>query len=162
MNTVYLASPLGFSEAGRLFMYTVLIPAIKEAGITAIEDPWVLTPKEDVECVQGMPCGDERRQAWKELNRRIGARNAEAIKRSNAMIAILDGVDVDSGTAAEIGFAFGLGQKIIGYRGDFRMAGDNEGATVNLQVEHFIYESGGTIATSLEELLAVLKSAIND
>ncbi len=36
------------------------------------------------------------------------------------------------------------------------MAGDNEGAKVNLQVEHFIHDSGGTIASTLDELKACL------
>ena len=61
------------------------------------------------------------------------------------MVAVLDGADVDSGTAAEIGYAFARGKLIVGYRGDFRLSADNEGGTVNLQVEYFIRESGGTI-----------------
>ena len=65
---------------------------------------------------------------------------------------MLDGVDVDSGTAAEIGYAFARGKLIVGYRGDFRLSADNEGGTVNLQVEYFIRESGGTIVTRYEDL----------
>ena len=143
-------------------MYDKLIPAIKKAGIETIEDPWVLTPEEEVLEVQGMPAGEARRNAWEKLNRRIGQRNADAIRRSDSMIAVLDGVDVDSGTASEIGFAFGLGHRILGYRGDFRLAGDNEGAIVNLQVEHFIYESGGTIETSLDGLITSILSTTNN
>jgi len=37
-----------------------------------------------------------------------------------------------------IGFAFAKGKPIIGYRGDLRLSGDNDGAIVNLQVEYFI------------------------
>ncbi len=48
-------------------------------------------------------------------------------------------MDVDSGMATEIGYAYAKGN---GYRGDFRIAGDNPGAIVNLQVEHFIRNSG--------------------
>ncbi len=72
------------------------------------------------------------------------------------MIAVLDGVDVDSGTAAEIGYAFGIGKLIVGYRGDFRLSADNEGSTVNLQVEYFIRKSGGSIVTRLEDLALAL------
>ena len=82
---------------------------------------------------------------------------AASTRRSHApimprSIAVIDGVDVDSGTAAEIGYAFARGKPIIGYRGDVRLAADNEGAVVNLQVEYFIRQSGGCIVRSLAEL----------
>ena len=69
------------------------------------------------------------------------------------VLAVLDGVDVDSGTASEIGYAFGLGDKVInGYRGDFRRSGENDGVCINLQVQYWIEQSGGTIVRSLSEL----------
>ena len=40
----------------------------------------------------------------------------------------------------------------MGYRGDFRLSADNEGGVVNLQVEFFIRESGGTIVHRYEDL----------
>src|ERR1051325_4485539 len=83
---------------------------------------------------------------------KIGGNNASAIDRCDAVFAILDGVDVDSGTASEIGYAFARGKPILGYRGDCRLSADNEGATVNLQVEFFIRKSGGTIITTLAQL----------
>ena len=36
------------------------------------------------------------------------------------MVAIVDGPDADSGTCIEIGYAKGLGKKVIGVRTDFR------------------------------------------
>jgi nucleoside 2-deoxyribosyltransferase len=69
---------------------------------------------------------------------------------------VLDGTDVDSGTAAEIGYAFAKGKPILGYRGDFRLAADNEGGVVNLQVEYFIRASGGDIITKLDGLAGAL------
>jgi len=86
------------------------------------------------------------------VNPVIGKNNAEAIKRSDIVVAVLDGTDVDSGTAAEVGFAAALGKTIIGYRGDFRQARDNEGAVVNLQVEYFIRQTGGEIVCSTDQL----------
>ena len=71
-------------------------------------------------------------------------------------MAVLDGVDVDSGTAAEIGYAFARGKLIVGYRGDFRLSADNEGSVVNLQVEYFIRESGGTIVERYQDLADAL------
>ena len=86
----------------------------------------------------------------------IGHNNRTAIDKSNVVFAILDGTDVDSGTAAEIGYAFAKGKTIVGYRGDFRLSADNEGSKVNLQVEYFIRESGGEIITRLSELPSAL------
>ena len=81
------------------------------------------------------------------------------------MVAVLDGPDVDSGTAAEIGFASALGKPIVGYRSDLRLSGDNEGTTVNLQVEYFVRKTGGTIVlylNSLREQLAQLRTQFKD
>lgn len=68
------------------------------------------------------------------------------------VFAVLDGTDVDSGTASEIGYAYALGKRILGYRGDFRLSADNEGSIVNLQVEYFIRASGGEIFNQIEGL----------
>ncbi len=47
-------------------------------------------------------------RALRDLDRRLGASNEALIRSSDALLAILDGTDVDSGTAAEIGFAGAL------------------------------------------------------
>jgi len=145
---LYLASPLGFSEAGRYFMYDILIPAIQEVGFGII-DPWKLTSDN---LIQTALNAENKKEAWKTINPIIGENNAKGIEQSNGLVAILDGVDVDSGTASEIGFAFAKEKKILGYRGDFRLSADNEGSTVNLQVEYFIRRSGGNIITKTDEL----------
>ena len=82
----------------------------------------------------------------------------DAISRCDILIAILDGPDVDSGTAAEVGFAAGLNKQMEGYRGDFRISADNPGATVNLQVEYFIDAGAGIIASTIGELERTLRS----
>lgn len=152
---IYLASPLGFSEAGRHFYQSVLVPFVRALGYQVL-DPWSLTDPRRIEAVQAMPDGPERREAWRSLNRAIGERNRAAIDEAQGVVAVLDGVDVDSGTAAEIGYAFARGKRIVGYRGDFRLSADNEGGVVNLQVEYFIRASGGTIVTRVEDLPAAL------
>jgi nucleoside 2-deoxyribosyltransferase len=109
-----------------------------------------------------MAPGPQRVAAWRALNHEIGAANRAAIDRAHGVIAILDGTDVDSGTAAEIGYAFARGKPILGYRSDFRLSADNEGSTVNLQVEYFIRASGGDIITGIDRLpdaLAKIASA---
>lgn len=148
---IYMAGPLGFSEAGRHFYQAVLVPFVSGLGYDVL-DPWTLTDTRKIEAVERMPYGAERREAWRALNREIGANNRAAIDRAAGVVAILDGTDVDSGTAAEIGYAFAGGKLIVGYRGDFRLCADNEGGIVNLQVEFFIRQSGGTIVTRYEDL----------
>jgi nucleoside 2-deoxyribosyltransferase len=148
---LYVASPLGFSEGGRQFHDEALIPRLVACGCEIL-DPWKLTDEAKIVAVARMTYGEERREAWRELSSEIGHNNALAIAECDALFAVLDGSDVDSGTAAEIGYAFGLKKKIIGYRSDFRLASDNEGTIVNLQVEYFIRESGGTIITALGEI----------
>ncbi len=53
----------------------------------------------------------------------------EAIDRCDAVVAILDGPDSDSGTCVEIGYAQAKGKPIIGIRTDFR-DGDIQGLNV--------------------------------
>lgn len=153
---IYVASPFGFSDAGRSFYYLELIPKLEAAGHVPV-DPWQLTRADLIGKVTSMPYGLERKQAWADLNIEIGLNNRNGIDGSHALLAVLDGSDVDSGTAAEIGYAYAKGLLIVGYRTDFRLGGDNEGALVNLQVEYFIRASGGTIVNSLDDALAYLR-----
>ena len=148
---VYMAGPLGFSEAGRHFHHAVLVPLVRDLGFEVL-DPWTLADGARIAAIQAMPYGPERREAWRALNAVIGETNQAAIDRAHGVVAVLDGVDVDSGTAAEIGYAFARGKLIVGYRGDFRLSADNEGSLVNLQVEFFILRSGGRIVERYQDL----------
>lgn len=148
---IYVASPLGFSEAGRLFMSEQIFPLITAAGFDII-DPWTLTPAHLIAEVTAMPYGPEKRAAWQKLNPLIGQNNMTGIDRSIGLLAVLDGVDVDSGTASEIGYAAAQGKPILGYRGDFRLSADNDGSMVNLQVEYFIRKNGGNIVTAIADV----------
>ena len=153
---IYMAGPLGFSEAGRHFYHGVLLPFVSGLGNEVI-DPWTLTDPRKIEAVERMAYGPERREAWRTLNREIARNNTAGIDRADGVVAVLDGTDVDSGTAAEIGYAFARGKRIVGYRGDFRLSADNEGSIVNLQVEFFIRESGGIIVQRYEDLAQSLQ-----
>ena len=146
--TVYLAGPLGFSEVGRLFMNQVLLPLLQGLGFK-VHNPWTLTPEELINPILVLPYGKEKKNAWKKLNCIIGRNNVDAIEDSDLIVAILDGTDVDSGTAAEIGYGAAKHKKVFGYRGDFRLSADNDGSTVNLQVEYFITQSGGNLVSEI-------------
>lgn len=153
---IYVAGPLGFSEAGRHFHYEKLIPSIQKAGYEVL-DPWKLTSQQLIDSVLAIPDAEKRKKAWFSVNMLIGRNNERAIQDCDGMVAVLDGSDVDSGTAAEIGYASSLAKPILGYRGDFRQSADNEGGTVNLQVEYFIRKRSGTIISSIDHLEEELK-----
>lgn len=142
----YIASPLGFSEAGRRYYSEVYLPAL--ATVVEPVDPWSFTNEAEVVAAAG---GPREREFWLGL----GRRNAEAIRGCDVLAAYLDGQEPDAGTVAEVGYAAGLGKRCYGLRTDVRQAGE-PGMAVNLQVESFIHESGGTIAASLDELVAAL------
>jgi nucleoside 2-deoxyribosyltransferase len=156
---IYIASPLGFSEAGRSFYGQELLPSLGKLGHELL-DPWTLTSSGKISKVNKMPYGARRREAWQKLNIEIGRNNALALQSADMVFAVLDGVDVDSGTASEIGFAAALLKPIVGYRGDFRLSADNDGATVNLQVEYFIRANGGTIVQTIKDIPGAIKSCV--
>jgi nucleoside 2-deoxyribosyltransferase len=152
---VYLASPLGFAESTRVFMER-LIAALNEQ-VTVI-NPWDDHRfDEDVQRAPMIAETAERRALLAHINAELGQGNEERIRGCDGLIAVLDGIDVDSGTAAEVGFAYALGKRIYGLRTDFRLTGDNEAAGVNLQVRYFIDASGGTFVTSVADLQTALR-----
>jgi nucleoside 2-deoxyribosyltransferase len=145
----YVASPLGFTEAGRDYYTRVLLPAL--ASVVEPVDPWGLTSAEEL-----ARAAAEGREA--ELALVIGRRNAEAIRSCALLAAVLDGQELDSGTAAEVGYAAALGVRCYGLRTDLRRSGE-PGAQVNLQVQAFIHDSGGTLLGTLEDLVSALAQA---
>ena len=142
----YVASPLGFNDAGRTYYYEHYLPALD--AVVATIDPWAMVSQEQV--VQARSEG-RLRELWLE----VGQRNLEAIESAALLVAWLDGQEVDSGTATEIGYAAGKGVRCFGLRTDLRQAGE-DGLAVNLQVEATIVCSGGSVVSSLPELLPLL------
>ncbi len=157
MPSVYVASPYGFSIATRGFYDAVLLPAIVAAGWSPL-DPWAdLDGAIDASFAEAQWMSpDSRVKALRQINRSLGQANEDLIRQADALFAVLDGTDVDSGTAAEIGFAAGLGKPTIGLRLDTRQTGDNDGTIVNLQVQHFIESRGGRIERSVEDAVNAL------
>jgi nucleoside 2-deoxyribosyltransferase len=154
----YVASPYGFSESGRLFYHKEFLPCIQSAGF-GILDPWkpASALEERLNRALRMGMGDEKRRALSDINYELGCANRQLIDSCDMLVGGLDGTDIDSGTASEIGYAAGIGKTIEGYRNDFRLAGDNIGSIVNLQVECFIRMRFGRISTTLEDLRAALR-----
>jgi nucleoside 2-deoxyribosyltransferase len=96
----------------------------------------------------------------------LAADSAEEIFQANLMalddcdllVAILDGPQVDDGTAWEVGYFYAKGRKILGIRTDFRRAGESEHSRVNLMVE----SSCLALAESIEQLVALLGSVLSE
>jgi nucleoside 2-deoxyribosyltransferase len=145
-RAVYVASPLGFSAVGRLYYRDVLLPAVKAEGLRVL-DPWAPKHARDSGLASALklPVGDERIAKLSHANHAAAERNFEMIQQADGLLAVVDGNDVDSGTAAEIGAACALGKPIVGLRTDFRSMGDNDGSPINLQVEYFVRRSGGVL-----------------
>jgi nucleoside 2-deoxyribosyltransferase len=61
----------------------------------------------------------------------------DEVKKADAVVAMLDGADADSGTCVEIGYAKGLGKKIVGVRTDLRALEDRG---LNLMVSNICSE----------------------
>jgi nucleoside 2-deoxyribosyltransferase len=151
---IYLASPLGFADSTRAFMEELAARLRERAEVL---NPWDQTELgEQYAAVNHLPTHQERIARWQEINTQIGALNAAMIREADTIVAVLDGVDVDSGTAAELGYGCGIGKRLYGLRTDIRQSGENEGGLVNLQVRYFIDHSGGGVARSADELIGIL------
>lgn len=133
MKTVYLAAPL-FSEAECEFNRKIT-EELHSIGFN------VFLPQED------------SNNAHDKIDRQkiIFDKNLKGIERSDILVAVIDGADVDSGTAWEIGYAFAKGKPVIGLRTDFRTLGIE--GTVNLMIERSVI-----LCMSISELLNHLKS----
>lgn len=149
---VYVAGPLGFTLPTRAFHDQVLLPAVRARGFEPL-DPWAESAAQ-FEAAFALS-GLEHDLALRTANLAAGVANEALIRSCDAVLAVLDGVDVDSGTAAEIGFAAALGRPVVGWRSDLRQAGDNTASVVNLQVEHWLT---GPVHRSLDAAIEALVS----
>ncbi len=151
---IYLASPLGFSEEGRLYIKEVLLP--KLGGIANLEllDPWGgILPLSNEQLV------DAALTLRRDTAIQLGRSNFAMIDKADMVLANLNGTDPDSGTCIEIGYACKAGKLIAGYRTDFRLSGDSIDLKVNLQVEAAIAVSGGRVYNTLDQAISLIKEA---
>lgn len=154
-RAIYLASPLGFAGSTHAFMAD-LVTLLRT--VTTVINPWDDTRfVDDFAEIAAIDSVAERERRLAVINTELGRANTQSIDSADAVFAVLDGVDVDSGTAAEIGYAFARGKHVCGLRTDFRLAGDNHGSVVNLQVQYFIEASGGAIVTTGDEFVALAR-----
>ena len=93
--------------------------------------------------------------AWgADAPRKICETDRQALETCDVVVALLDGVQVDDGTAWEIGYAFARNIPVIGIRTDCRQAGETAYSRVNAMIEG----SCIAIVRTFEETLQVLSA----
>lgn len=138
MRHVYLAGPL-FTHAERAYLSALRDRLRQLPGVT------VTWPGDLFDDDHLASLGPQAKQYIFE-----GCR--DAIHEATHVVALLDGTQVDDGTAWEIGYAYSRGLPIIGLRTDFRQAGDTAHSVANAMIEC----SCARIVRSADELLAAL------
>jgi nucleoside 2-deoxyribosyltransferase/predicted secreted protein len=131
---VYLAAPL-FSVAERMF--NASLSRLLEENLFSVHLPQDL--------------GDDTDNRGDKEQERIFSVNKKALEESDVVVAVIDGADADSGTAWEMGYAYGLKKPVIALRTDFRRVGRHE--HVNLMLEE-----SSTVVTDHAGLLEALNS----
>jgi len=131
---LYLAAPL-FSRAEKLYnisLFELLTSYFFE----------VYLPQE---------VGDDTHHRDLEEHGRIFRTHVQALDSADAVVAVIDGADADSGTSWEMGYAYSRGKPVYSIRTDFRMSGMKE--RVNLMLEQ-----SSSVVTGELDLLKVLKA----
>lgn len=132
---VYLASAL-FSEAERNYNRFVA-DALKQLGLE------IFLPQDGVK-------DNGQLILTKKSMGEIFKKDVSEIDKCDFIVAIIEGTDIDSGTAWEIGYAYATKKPVFGLRTDSRIFGGDEHC--NLMIEESIY-----FCKSLEELLEYVK-----
>lgn len=134
----YIAGPL-FNEGERWFDEQIDQIA-QEAGFTTF-----------------LPHRDGKEGGMKNADNipRIFAEDRDAIDRCDIVIANLNGITTDDGTAWEIGYAYAKGKHIVGIYTDWRLQFTHQ--TVNLMIECSLNK----LVRSLDELRAYLAEYVS-
>jgi len=93
----------------------------------------------------------------------------EGVRAADAVVAVVDGADADSGTAFEMGYAYALGKPIVGVRTDFRRQ-QERGTNIMLArcCQAFVHrlsfdeELGGLVRELARKLKGLLAQARNE
>lgn len=149
---IYLAGPL-FSEPERNWL-RALKARIDALGREHGHDLQVIWPYELVTCEEAEALGEMAKFE-------IFFRCRSELEKADIVIAVLDGSQVDDGTAWEIGYFYRNRphrSRIIGIRTDFRQAGESGGSIVNAMIQC----SCDLLVKSPEELMEALSRQLDD
>ena len=83
------------------------------------------------------------------------------LNKAEIVIAVLEGADVDSGTAVEIGYAFAKNKKIFGFLTDIRAYGNSREIQKLNNMVWGICNEGKSIFHNIDDLCNNIKSEIN-
>lgn len=115
---LYFAGPL-FTQGERLWNARI-------AGLLAEAGHIVFLPQTEVGAIASLEADA------------IFQVDVDGVRSADAVVAVLDGADADSGTSFECGLAYALGLPIVVVRTDFRAGGDalpgQKLATINLML----------------------------
>jgi nucleoside 2-deoxyribosyltransferase len=145
---IYIAGPL-FSVAEREFNKR-LAEALKSGLGYCI----ISLPQEFAATISGQP----------EFLDLVFEHSLKSIRESDAVVAVLDGSDVDSGTSVEIGYAYANRKPILGIRTDFRSSEDKG---VNLMVSKscndliWLQSSTTELSEVLDQVVRAVKSLLS-
>lgn len=135
---IYLAGPL-FSVADRQFL-------------TSLRDRLRQMPDVTVTWPGDLFDADHLASLGPQAKTHIFETCRDAIHAATHVVALLDGPQVDDGTAWEIGYAYARGLPVWGLRTDFRNGGDTAHSVMNAMIEC----SCSAIYCTPDELLAAL------
>jgi len=143
---IYFATAL-FSVAERDFALSV-VNRIESLGCT-VYYPW-------------RDAGDEQLKLKfsgdiEKVNAEIVRLNLIAVRCCRFLVAVVEGPDVDSGTAMEIGFAAALGKRIFCLRTDFRTQGETIGP-VNIMISRVAAEFHISVDALIDSIIEQLRS----
>ena len=135
---IYQAGPL-FTEGERLW-HKHFQAYLEDRGYTSLW-PGELITSHDV-------------ASWGEdAPKKIFETDKALLLECDVIVALLDGTQVDDGTAWEIGFAHAMGKSVFGIRTDFRNGGECPGTPVNPMIAGCVE----CIAKNIEELVQELR-----
>ena len=146
---IYLAGPI-FSEAEQDWLRQ-LKTKIEEFAREKDREVGVIWPYELISRSDIESLGDSAKQE-------VFDRCKSNLGQADFLVALLDGSQVDDGTAWEVGYFYSIRDRsrIIGIRTDFRRAGETQNSVVNAMVEM----SCGRIVRSVEELMEALSATL--
>lgn len=135
---IFIAGPL-FSQAEREFNLKV-DEGLRKHGFDTF------LPQRDVGKLDELFAKDGKR-----AYRTIFERDLRGLEGADAVVAILDGPDVDSGTAFEVGYAFAKGKPVVGLKTDMRVFARDE------ELNNMLAQGIRALAKNLDEVVSELK-----
>lgn len=158
----YLAHQFGFSELASKYIIQPVVKKIEDIGIKVLEPFTECAKLLNLEYYEKLDSYREKEAYMLNFSRIVGFTNEALIRKSNMMLAILDGGhSIDDGVAGELGSYHAYKQgPIIAIRSDFRL-GENLGSLINPMLLYYIEDSNGFLATlpnAEDKWMAAIKS----